>query len=197
MDYMIKDAQGNRTVSLDAKLMHEGELFLTGEITSESAMLLHKQIIALRSDGVTKAKVWISSVGGDVAAALHIIDIIRETDMAISLIVCDKAYSAAAMILAAGQKGRRFCMQHSRIMIHEISTQINGQYSSIRNLSENVMLTNRIVNELMAKSTGKKVKEIEEAVSYDHFMTAEAAVEFGIVDSIVELSDLYKKRRLL
>ncbi|MBO6300497.1 MAG: ATP-dependent Clp protease proteolytic subunit [Lachnospiraceae bacterium] len=128
---------------------------------------------------------------------MHIIDIIRETDMAISLIVCDKAYSAAAMILAAGQKGRRFCMQHSRIMIHEISTQINGQYSSIRNLSENVMLTNRIVNELMAKSTGKKVKEIEEAVSYDHFMTAEAAVEFGIVDSIVELSDLYKKRRLL
>ncbi|MBO6300714.1 MAG: hypothetical protein J6N53_17940 [Lachnospiraceae bacterium] len=61
MDYMIKDAQGNRTVSLDAKLMIEGELFLTGEITSESAMLLHKQIIALRSDGVTKAKVWISS----------------------------------------------------------------------------------------------------------------------------------------
>lgn len=188
MSYLIKDANGYKAVPIEAKLLADRDLYLTGEINSMMAIEFHKRMTILKKDDDTAIFVYISSCGGDVNAALTIIDIIKTIDIPVYIIVLDKAYSAASLILACGQTGKRYAMPHSEIMLHEISTQINGQYSSIKNRNKNLERICDTVNHLYAEATHKPINVIENEISYDHFFTSAEAKEFGIVDEVIGFS---------
>ena len=191
MQYIIRDSSGYTSVSLEANLLRSRDIFINGEITSGSAMDFHMSLMALVREGITDPiRIWISSCGGDVQAALFIIDIIQNCPCEVQLIVCDKAYSAAALILAAGPFGRRYAINNSEVMIHEISTNINGQYTSIRNMTDKAMRVYDRVNRILSKATGREISDIETSVAYDNFMTAEEAVEFGIADHVLSEGEI-------
>ena len=186
MQYLLRDSSGYTSVSIESNLLRTRDIFIKGEITSDSAIDFHMSLMSLvREETTDPIRIWISSCGGDVQAALFIIDLIRNCPCEVQLIACDKAYSAAALILAAGPSGRRYVVNSSEVMIHEISTNINGQYTSIKNMTDKAMRVYDRVNKILSESTGRNISDIESSVAYDNFMTAEEAVEFGLADCVL------------
>ena len=138
-----------------------------------------------------KIQLIINSPGGEVLAGLYLYDQLKGMKVPIDIYCAEMAASMAAILLAAGKKGHRFILKHSKVMIHEplISSSsggISGSASSIAKSAESIMQTKRDLVAILSQDTGRSEKEIEKAVSYDNFMTAEEAVKFGICDKIVE-----------
>ena len=192
MQVIKKTNAGIQNLSLDAVLLDMRKVFLCGEIDSESVDLVVKQLLFLESlDEREPVRLIINSPGGEVLAGLYLYDQLKGMKVPIDIYCAEMAASMAAIILAAGRKGHRFILKHSKVMIHEplISSSsggISGSASSIAKSAESIMQTKRDLVKLLAHDTGKSEKEIEKAVSYDNFMTAEEAVRFGICDAVVE-----------
>lgn len=192
MQVIKKTNAGIQNLDLDAVLLDMRKVFLSGEISSESVDLVVKKLLFLESmDEREPVRLIINSPGGEVLAGLYLYDQLKGMKMPIDIYCAEMAASMAAIILAAGRKGHRFILKHSKVMIHEplISSSsggISGSASSIAKSAESIMQTKRDLVRLLAQDTGRSEKEIEKAVSYDNFMTAEEAVHFGICDAIVE-----------
>ncbi len=182
----VESAQGIREVSLSTRHLMNGDLFLTGEITEEVANTLLSQILYLEKNFDQPVTLYINSPGGNVNAGLLIYDVLKESTLTIHMVCTGMAASMAAILLASGKKGRRYILPHSKVMIHEplISGGIGGSASSIKNISDSILETRELTNQILADHTGKSIEEINEATKYDHYMNAEEAVEFGICDHI-------------
>ena len=182
----IETAKGSREVSLMTRNLMERRIFLFGEITSDTANEFVLQMLYLENSD-EPISIIINSPGGEVNAGLLIYDMMQSCKNEINIYCAGRAASMAAIILAGGAKGHRFILPHSRTMIHEplISGGIGGSATSIRNISESIMETRRLTNGILAKHTGRTEAEIDEATSFDNYMNAEQAVEFGICDRIV------------
>ena len=178
---------GSREINLQTKHFCNRKLFLTGEVTSQMANDFVSQMLYL-SQNEEPVDIYINSPGGSVNAGLVIYDTIQalQNKMEINMYCIGMAASMGAIILAGGQKGRRYILPHSKVMIHEplISGGIGGSATSIKKTSDSILETKNITNGILAKHTGKSLKEINKATSFDNFMNAKEAIEFGICDEI-------------
>lgn len=178
---------GSREISLSARLLKEKKVFLMGEIDSEMAMALTQKLMYLENDPSTdRIKLYINSPGGEIMSGLLIYDVLQAMKKEVDLYCLGTAASMAAVIFAAGKKGHRHILPHSRTMIHEplITRGFGGSATSIQNLSKSIMDTKQLVNEILAAHVGKTMEEINALTSYDNYMNAEESVAFGICDDI-------------
>lgn len=181
-----ESSEGKRELSLMTKHFTNRRVFLQGEINAESVNDLVIQLLYLEKESQEPIYLYINSGGGEVNAGLLLYDVIQGMKAPIYMYCTGMAASMAAVILAGGQKGRRFILPHSKTMIHEplIGGGVGGSATSIRNISENILKTKAILNGILAKHTGKTLEEIDEATSSDHYMDAEESLAFGICDAI-------------
>lgn len=183
----VESVHGTREVSLSTRHLMNRNIFLNGEITAELADAFLAEFLYLEQESDEPVNIYINSPGGEVDAGLMIYDTIQGSSLKINMLCTGMAASMAAVLLAGGQKGRRYIMEHSRVMIHEplLSRGVGGSATSIRNISESIIKTRDIINGILAEHTGKSIEEINEATLYDHYMNAAEAIEFGLCDSIV------------
>lgn len=188
MQIIKKSSSGIQSLPLDSMLLAQRKVFLSDIITRESANIILKQLLFLESeDSSSPIELYIFSPGGEVDAGMMIYDQIKGMDVPIKMYCIGLAASMAAVILAGGQKGNRFILEHSKVMLHEplISGGVGGSATSIQRTAESIMETKRIMTELLAHDTGCPLNEIEHRISYDNYMNAKEAVEYGICDAIV------------
>ena len=187
ISYIEESATGFDTIPLESRLITDRKIFIEGAITTETAVDFTKQMMYL-SKSDEPVYIYINSTGGEVNAGLAIYDIIQGFQGEIQMYCIGQAYSMAAVLLAAGQKGKRFILPHSLVMIHEVllGRGISGSATSISRISQSVMETRDIVNGILSKHTGKSIELINKATSFDNCMNAMEAVKFGICDKIID-----------
>lgn len=183
----VESVHGTREVCLETRHLMNRTIFLAGEITSESADAFLSEYLFLEGESAEPITIYIHSNGGEVNAGLMIYDIIQSSSLEINMICIGMAASMAAIILAGGQPGRRYILPHSKVMIHEplLTNGVGGSATSIKNISESILETRRIANGILAEHTGKSIEEIDEATSFDNYMSADKAIEFGLCDKIL------------
>ncbi len=183
----VESAHGTREVSLATRHLMKRSVFLNGEINSDTANAFLSQLLYLEQEK-GPVTIYINSPGGEVNAGLMIYDAIQGSDLEINMICSGMAASMAALLLAGGQKGRRYIMKHSKVMIHEplISNGVGGSATSIKNISESILETREVVNGILAEHTGKTLDEVNEATAFDNYMNAKEAIEFGICDKVID-----------
>lgn len=185
---IVKSSSGTMLVPIECRLFTARKIFLEGEITSSSACdFIRELMFLLHEDRKMAIDIYINSPGGEVDAGLMIYDALKgAADAEINLHCIGMAASMAAILLASGQRGHRFILQHSRIMIHEplIAGGIGGSASSIQKTAESIMEMKQLSVRLLAADTGRDTDEVEKAIAYDHYMNAEEAISFGICDYI-------------
>ena len=186
-----RTSAGLQALPMDSVLLSKRKVFLTGEITPESADSVIQQLLYLEDEGKTEPiDLIINSPGGSVSAGLMVYDQLRgmRDSIQINSYCSGFAGSMAAIILAGGQHGHRFILPHAKVMIHEplIAGGVGGSATSIQRTAASIMETKRITIDLLAQDTGRSVEEIEKAISYDNTMNAEEAISFGICDRIAQ-----------
>ena len=164
------------------------KIFLTGEINAEMANAFLSEILFLEQEPTKPVTIYINSPGGEVNAGLMIYDVIQGSGLEINMVCTGMAASMAAILLAGGKKGHRYILKHSKVMIHEplIPRGVGGSATSIKNISESILETRKLVNGILAEHTGKTMEAIDEATSFDNFMNAEEAIAFGLCDAVAE-----------
>lgn len=181
---------GMREFNLQTKHFTNRKLFLTGLVDERMAnQFVSEFLYLIQSD--EPIDIYINSPGGSVNSGLVIYDIIQSCDgkLPINMYCTGMAASMAAVILAGGQKGRRFILPHSKCMIHEplMTGGAGGSATSIQKTAESIMETKAILNGILAKHTGKNIDEINESTAFDNYMNAEDAVAFGLCDEVRNL----------
>lgn len=189
---MMKTASSTQLIPLETFLLEEGEIYITDTITDETANLFIEQVRYLeRKYPERPIHIYINSPGGVIDAGLTIRDVIKglaKRNIEVNIYCIQMAASMAAILLASGPKGHRRILKSSRTMIHEplISGGISGSATTIQKTAESIIETKRRSVELLAEDTGRSISEVEEAISFDHYMNAEESVEFGLCDEIID-----------
>ena len=180
-------ARGERAYDIYSRLLKDRVVFIVGGIDDHVANLVVAQLLFLESENPDKdVHVYINSPGGIVTAGLSIYDTMQFIKPDVSTICIGQAASMGSLLLAGGTKGKRYCLPHSRIMIHQPSGGFQGQASDIDIHAREVLKLRARLNEIMAKHTGQTVERIERDSDRDNFMDAEAAVEYGLIDTVLE-----------
>lgn len=179
--------KGERSYDIYSRLLKDRILFLGNEVTDEEANLIIAQLLFLEADDPDKdIFLYINSPGGSVSAGLAIYDTIRYLKCEVSTICVGMAASMGAFLLAAGAKGKRKALPNSEIMIHQPSGGAYGQASDVKIHADHIIKTRRKLNEILAERTGRPLSVIEETTERDNFLSAEEALEFGLIDEIVK-----------
>ena len=190
-----RDYAWRREMTLEERLAEERILFLWGEITPPTAGGVIMRLLELQAKAPTREiQLYINSPGGSVDDTLAIYDTIQFLGCDVATFCVGQAASGAAMILASGTKGKRFALPHSKIMIHQPWGGVTGQASDIQIQAEEILKAKRLLNELLAHHTGRKVKQIEDETERDRYLTPKEAMKYGIVDEIVETAKPSKKK---
>ena len=163
-------------------------LFINGGIDGDLANDFLSEFLYLEQESDEPVTIYVNSHGGEVNSGLMIYDIIQESKLPINIVCTGIAASMAALLVAGGQKGRRYILPHSKMMIHEplIGGGVGGSATSIKNISESILKTREITNGILAKHTGKTIEEIDKATSFDNYMDAGQAIEFGLCDKTTD-----------
>lgn len=182
-----ESANGIQQVSLITDAFTNRRLFLFGEIDQNLVFSFTMQMLSLVEDEQSEINLYINSPGGEVNAGLAIYDLIQSCKAPINMYCIGMAASMGALIFAGGQRGRRFMLPHSKVMIHEplIPNGVGGSASSIKSTADSILQTRELLNGILAKHSGKTLEEINKATDHDNFMTAEEAIKFGLCDEIV------------
>ncbi len=182
----VESAHGTREVCLSTRHLMNRKIFLHGNIDMDMANCFISELMYLESESDDPITIYINSPGGEVNAGLLIYDAMQGSQLKINVVCTGLAASMAAIILASGQRGRRYILPHSKTMIHEpLIDGVGGSASSIKNISESILKTRDMINGILAEHTGKTLAEIDEATSYDNYMEAAEAVEFHLCDAII------------
>jgi len=161
-------------------------IFINSQIEPDVTLAICQQIMTLdHSDHTKPIKLHLMSPGGSVYNAFAIIDVMKTVKSKVHTIVMGEAASAAALMLAAGERGHRSAMLNSRIMIHEVSSSVHGKFKEIENSYDEVKKLDTILNKMLANFTTKTPEDIEKYIRKDYYMSAEEAKNFGIVDKVV------------
>ena len=193
MRTLIKDSNGVHEISVEAAVSEKRIIQLNGTIDDAMANDFVARILYYaQQDKEKPVKVLITSGGGEIGAGMVIYDVIQSSPVPLLLFGVGKAYSMGAVLLACGEKGKRFLLPHSKMMIHEplIPYGIGGKSSSIQTISDSLLKTKHEMEKILAKHTGKTVEEIAESTKTDHFFTAEEAIDFGLVDGVMEFNEM-------
>ncbi len=182
-----QSARGERSFDIYSRLLKERIIFLTGPVEDNMASLIVAQLLFLESEDPKKPiYMYINSPGGVVTAGLSIYDTMQYIKPDVSTMCIGQAASMGSLLLTAGQKGQRFSLPHSRIMIHQPSGGFRGQATDIEIHANEILNLKKRLNKLYVKHTGKALSVIEKSMERDNFMSADEAKAFGLVDHIVE-----------
>ena len=184
-----QSGRGERAFDIYSRLLKERIVFLVGPVTDESANLVVAQLLCLESENPDKdIFFYINSPGGSVTAGMSIYDTMNFIKPNVSTLCLGQAASMGAFLLSAGEKGKRFALPNSRIMIHQplISGGLGGQASDIEIHARELLKIKEKLNRLMAKHCGRDLADLERDTDRDNFMSAEEAKEYGLIDQILE-----------
>ena len=190
MGYMVptvieQTSRGARAFDIYSRLLKERIIFLSGEVTDDSASLIVAQMLFLESEDPSKdIQFYIDSPGGSVSAGLAIFDTMNYIKCDVATTCIGMAASMGAFLLAAGEKGKRYALPNAEVMIHQPLGGARGQATEIQIAAEHILKTRDRLNRILAERTGKTVEEIAAATERDNFLSAQEALEFGLIDSI-------------
>jgi ATP-dependent Clp protease, protease subunit len=182
-----QSGRGERAFDIYSRLLKERVIFLVGPVTDETANLIVAQLLFLESENPDKdISFYINSPGGSVSAGMAIFDTMRFIKPDVSTLCTGMAASMGAFLLAAGTKGKRFALPNSTVMIHQPSGGFSGQVSDIERHAKYIIELKKRYNEHMANFTGRPVDDVDRASDRDNFMTAQEALDFGMVDRVLQ-----------
>jgi len=181
-----KSQFGERAFDIYSRLLKENIVFLGGVIDDDTANIVIAQLLFLQSEDSKKdVHLYINSPGGSVSAALAILDTMNHIKNDVSTVCIGMAASAAALLLSAGKKGKRFSLPNSEIMIHQPMGGAQGQATDIEITAKQIVKLKAKLNKLMSDNTGKSVSQVEKDADRDYYMSAEEAKKYGIIDKII------------
>ena len=184
-------SRGERAFDIFSRLLKERIIFVTGGVEDGLASLVTAQLLFLESENPKREiAMYINSPGGIVTSGLAIYDTMQYIRSPVSTVCMGQAASMGSLLLAAGEKGSRIALPNARIMVHQPSGGFRGQASDIERHAEDIIATKRRLNEIYVKHTGQPYERVEKTLDRDHFMTAEEAKAFGIVDRVYEKREL-------
>jgi|TARA_B100001964_G_scaffold128304_1_gene141901 ATP-dependent Clp protease protease subunit len=179
--------RGERAYDIYSRLLKERIIFLTGAVSDGVASLVCAQLLYLESENPKKdIAFYVNSPGGGVTSGLAIYDTMQYIRPDVSTLCIGQAASMGSMLLAAGAAGKRYCLPHSRIMVHQPSGGVQGQAADIEIHAREILALRARLNQIYVTHTGQTLEAIEEAMDRDKFLSAEEAKEFGLVDEVVD-----------
>jgi ATP-dependent Clp protease protease subunit len=193
--YVIEQTpRGERSYDIYSRLLNDRIIFLGEEINSVSANLVVAQLLHLESlDAEKDISLYINSPGGEVYSGLAILDTMNFIKPQVSTICVGMAASMAAVLLSAGAKGKRFCLPHSKVMIHQPSGGAQGQQTEIEIVAEEIKKTRRELNQILSDASGQPIEKVQADTERDNYLTAAEALDYGLIDRIVTSRDLAAK----
>ena len=182
-----QSSKGERAYDIYSRLLKERIVFLVGPVNDTVASLVTAQLLFLESENPNKEiSFYINSPGGLVTSGLGIYDTMQYINSPVSTLCIGQASSMGSFLLAAGEKGKRYSLPNSRIMVHQPSAGFQGQATDIQIHAQEIQSLKNRLNNIYSRHTGKTVDEISKALERDNFMTADEAKKFGLIDSVVE-----------
>lgn len=179
-------ARGERSYDIYSRLLKERIIFLVGEIEPQMANLVVAQLLFLESENPDKdISLYINSPGGMVTAGLAIYDTMQFIKPDVSTLCIGQAASAGALLLASGAAGKRYCLPHATVMIHQVLGGYRGQGSDIEIHAKETLRVGESLNKILAQHTGQSIATIRSDTNRDNFMTADAAAKYGLVDKVI------------
>ena len=179
--------RGERAYDIYSRLLKERIIFITGGIDDGVATLVVAQLLFLEAENPKKElSMYINSPGGVVTSGMAIYDTMQFIRPPVSTLCTGQAASMGSLLLAAGEKDMRFSLPNSRIMVHQPSGGFQGQATDIMLHAQEILNLKKRLNEIYVRHTGQPLKKIEDALERDYFLTAEMAVEFGVVDKVID-----------
>ncbi len=186
-----QSGRGERSFDIYSRLLRERIVFLTGEVNDESANLVIAQLLFLESENPDKdISLYINSPGGSVYAGLGIYDTMQFIKPDVQTICVGMAASMGAFLLAAGAKGKRYSLPHSRIMIHQPSGGSRGMASDIQIQAREIQDLKGLLNQILAERTGQSIETIARDTDRDNYMSPAAALEYGLIDKIFDKREI-------
>ncbi len=190
-------ARGERAYDIYSRLLKERLVFVVGPVEDYMANLIVAQLLFLESENPDKdIHLYINSPGGSVSAGLSIYDTMQFIRPAVSTICLGQAASMGALLLSGGTKGKRFCLPHSRMMIHQPLGGFQGQASDIDIHAKEVLAVRERLNRILSEHTGQTIDQIARDTDRDNFMDGPTAVEYGLIDSVLARRDDSRDARL-
>ena len=182
-----QSARGERSYDIYSRLLRERVIFLVGPVDDYSANLVVAQLLFLEAENPDKdVHLYINSPGGSVTAGMSVYDTMQFIKPDVSTMCIGQACSMGAFLLAAGAKGKRYCLPNSRTMIHQPSGGAQGQASDIQIQAREILKIRQRLNEIMASHTGQPIEQIEKDTERDNFMSADESVAYGLIDEVVK-----------
>ena len=193
--YVIEQTpRGERSYDIYSRLLNDRIIFLGEEINSVSANLVVAQLLHLESQDAEKdISLYINSPGGEVYSGLAILDTMNFIKPQVSTICVGMAASMAAVLLSAGAKGKRFCLPHSKVMIHQPSGGAQGQQTEIEIVAEEIKKTRRELSQILSAASGQPIEKVQADTERDNYLPAPEALDYGLLDRIVTSRDLAAK----
>ena len=189
-----QSSRGERAYDIYSRLLKDRIIFLGSAINDEVANLLIAQMLFLESEDPDKdIHFYINSPGGIVSAGLAIYDTMQYIKCKVSTLCMGQAASMGVILLAAGEKGKRFALPHSRILIHQPLGGFQGQASDIEIQTREILRLRESLNNILAKHTGREIKQIQQDTDRDYYMSGEEAQEYGIIDQVISKREIGKK----
>jgi ATP-dependent Clp protease, protease subunit len=184
--YVVEQtSRGERSYDIYSRLLKERIVFVSGPIDDAVATVVTAQLLFLEADNPKKEiSMYINSPGGLVTAGMAIYDTMQYIRPAVATLCIGQAASAASLLLCAGEKGQRFALPNSRVMLHQPSGGAQGQATDIARHAQEIVKLKRRLNDLYARHTGQPIEAIEKALDRDYFLTAEEAKNFGLIDQV-------------
>ena len=188
--------QRYRQMSLDDMLLENRIVFLVGDISYQRATEVIMKILYLDNlKGDTEISLYINSPGGTVDDTMAVYDTMRYVSSPVSTYCIGRAQSGAAIILAAGEKGKRHALAHAKIMLHQPWGGVGGQAADVQIQAQEILKTKKMINELLARHTGQPVERIAAETERDRYMSSAEAAEYGIIDDVLEQEELKKGKK--
>lgn len=182
-----KSPFGERAYDIYSRLLKERIIFLGGPIDDNVANIIIAQLLFLESEDAKKdITLYVNSPGGSVTSTLAIVDTMNHLKSEVSTICVGMAASGGAIVLSSGQKGKRYALPNSEVMIHQPLGGVEGQATDIAITAQHILKTRELLNKMLAKNTGQPIKTIERDVERDFYMGAEDAKKYGIIDDIIK-----------
>jgi ATP-dependent Clp protease protease subunit len=181
-----QSGRGERAYDIYSRLLRERVIFLVGPVDDMTANVIVAQLLFLEADNPDKdISLYINSPGGSVTAGMAIYDTMQFIKSDVSTLCIGQAASMGALLLAAGEKGKRFCLPNSRVMIHQPLGGFQGQASDIEIHAKEILFLKEKLNQILANHTGQTLKKIAADTDRDNFLSAEQSVEYGLVDQVI------------
>jgi ATP-dependent Clp protease protease subunit len=180
-------ARGERSYDLFSRLLKDRIIFLGTPVDDYFANLIVAQLLYLEKEDPDKdIELYVNSPGGSVSAGLAIYDAMQHVRCDVATTCVGQAASMGAVLLAGGAKGKRFCLEHARVMMHQVSAGFQGTASDIYVQAEEIFRIKRIINEVLVRHTGQDIEKIEKDTDRDFWMSAEQAKDYGVVDDVLK-----------